>query len=363
MILKKLFIFLILVTLVFAHSCKKGEVGVKAKFKEITEFVYASVSVKPVHEYQLRSATSGLIQNIFVEVGDSVKLGQKIAQIKADVSEANLKSANLQYQFSKERYQGNYSLLKSLEDDISMASALLSFDSLNFIRQENLNKKGIGAKVEFDKAKLKYNQSKYNLANLKSKYNQTKISLGNELKLSVANAQKAKINRDDYFVVSTINGKVYELYKEIGEMVNPQEPFAQIGQMDSFLIEMMIDEVDVVKVQEGQDVLILLEAYPKKVFNAKITNITPIKDKVTQTFKVEAVFVDAPKVLYSGLSGEANIVVSKREAALVLPIEYLMEGSKVKTENGEINVESGIKNLEYVEIVSGLDTNDLIYKP
>ena len=88
----------------------------------------------------------------------------------------------------------------------------------------------------------------------------------------------------------------------------------------------------------------------------------PKKDERNQTFKIEAYFDTVPDVLYPGLSGEANIIVAKKENALTIPVEYLFEKSKVKTEDGIKNVKTGLQNMEYIEILSGITENTYIYK-
>jgi multidrug efflux pump subunit AcrA (membrane-fusion protein) len=78
---------------------------------------------------------------------------------------------------------------------------------------------------------------------------------------------------------------------------------------------------------------------------------------------VEGVFRTAPRELYNGLAGEANIIVSKTENVLVIPSEYLMEGNWVKTKDKEVEVTIGRRNMEWLEITTGLDTNSVLIKP
>ena len=125
----------------------------------------------------------------------------------------------------------------------------------------------------------------------------------------------------------------------------------------------MIDEVDIVNVKIGQQTIVTLDAYKGKTFDAVITKIYPNKDIKTQTFKVEAKLLQSPGNLFAGLSGEANIVISQKKNTMTIPIEYLIDGQKVLTEQGEVNVKTGLSNLKEVEILSGLDTNTVILKP
>jgi HlyD family secretion protein len=48
---------------------------------------------------------------------------------------------------------------------------------------------------------------------------------------------------------SEVNGRIYALLKEKGEMVNAQTPLAVLGSADEFVLEMQVDEYDIVKVK------------------------------------------------------------------------------------------------------------------
>ena len=126
---------------------------------------------------------------------------------------------------------------------------------------------------------------------------------------------------------------------------------------------MLVDEVDIVRISKNQEVLINLDAYNGKVFTGIVSKILPKKDERNQTFKVEALFDKAPDVLYPGLSGEANIIIARKDNILVIPKEYLTEDNKVMTNDGLIDVALGIENLEFVEIISGISEETQIIKP
>jgi HlyD family secretion protein len=126
---------------------------------------------------------------------------------------------------------------------------------------------------------------------------------------------------------------------------------------------MLIDEVDIASVSPGQLIYITLDAYKDQVFEASLTKIYPLKDTRTQTFQVEGRFNKEPPTLFAGLSGEANIVLTEKKNAMTIPLNYLMQGKKVKTEQGEILVETGISNMSFVEILSGIDTSTVLLKP
>jgi HlyD family secretion protein len=177
------------------------------------------------------------------------------------------------------------------------------------------------------------------------------------------NYKTSLITTKDYTVNSKINGKVYALYKEPGEIVNTMEPLAAIGSKRNFIIELLVDEVDIVKISLGQDVLITLDAYKNQVFKGKTSMIYPQKDERNQTFLVEAVFEKPPNVLYPGLSGEANIIIAKKEHVLTIPKSYVIDGSMVKTDEGLTPITTGLENMEFIEVLSGINKDTYLYNP
>jgi HlyD family secretion protein len=173
----------------------------------------------------------------------------------------------------------------------------LSLDSINFKRQDRLWKQNVGTKVELNKAKIKYDatQNRYNA--LKKKYSQTDQNLENNYKKALNLVANERTSLDDYIIRAEIDGKVYDIFKEVGEVINPQEKFAEIGDSHNYKIDIDIDEVEITKINLGDTVVISLEAYPEKVFMAKITKIYPKKNENTQTFKIESSFIKNPPKL------------------------------------------------------------------
>lgn len=344
-------------------SCTEKTEKTKPVLDTITESVYASVTIQPEGFYDVYASATGILDEIFIEEGDDVKKGQLLAKITEKNQAINIENALLSVDLARENYKGKSALLSTITEEIKSNEKQLLLDSLNYFRQKQLWSKNIGSKTELENKKLKYELTLDNLEVLRKKYDQTELELETSYKKTQNALKKEQSNLSDYLIKSKIDGKVYSKLKKEGELINFQEPLAQIGKSDKFLIEMLIDEVDIAKIKLGQRVLITLNAYEKEVFEATITKIYPQKDVRTQTFKIEGVFNQPPLVLYAGLSGEANIVLSKKQNVITIPLEYLLENNTVKTSKGDIKVEVGIKNMERIEIISGVDTTVTILKP
>ncbi len=355
-------VILVSFILLLITSCTKKEEKLQPHLTTITESVYSSVIIQPDSLYQVYAIVNGILDKNLVKEGDIVIKGTPLVQIINTNPKLNAENALLSYKLAHKNYSGSTAILKSLEDEIKAQKLKLINDSINYFRQKNLWDQYIGSKAEFDTKELQYKLSKNTLNLLKSEYVRTKNELQIHLKQAENNYKNSLTTTEDFRVSSKINGKVYALYKNPGEIVNTMQPLASVGSADVFIIEMLVDEVDIVKVAIGQEVIINLDAYPEKTFRALVSKIYPEKDERNQTFLVEANFTDPPAILYPGLSGEANIIIDIKNNALTIPKEYLIDNSKVKTENGFKEVELGLQSLDTVEILSGLTKDTWIYK-
>ncbi len=346
------------------YGCSGNDDGIKPEYRKLTESVYASATVVPADLYNVYPKAAGVLQELSVQEGDSVAAGQQLALITSDQPAINAANAKLRKELSEANISSSANAITRIKQEIESAREQLQLDSLNYERQQRLASQNIGSKLELDNVRLKFETSLNRLATLKSQLGETERELTNALKLSRNDLNLAISKLEDHVIRSRMNGKVYALNFEAGEMVNTQQVFASIGAADRFVIELVIDEVDIARIAIGQDVVISLDAFPNETFSASISKIYPTKDERTQTFKAEATFATRPAKLYNGLSGEANIVISEAEHVLVVPLEYLSANSMVKTKKGdEITVKTGRQNMELVEILSGLDTTMVLVKP
>jgi HlyD family secretion protein len=357
--MQKLILYLLPILLLY--SCTQEE-HITPQRLSMTESVYSSVIIQPDSLYQVYAVISGILEKSYVEEGDLVQKHQPLFQVTNTAPELNAKNAKLALDLANDNYSGGITVLQSIKDEINAAQLKYRNDSINYFRQKNLWDQKIGSKIEYDTKKLNYDLAKNNLTMLKSKLNRTKNELFITVKQAKNNYNTSLVSTKDYTVKSSITGKVYAIYKNRGELINTTAPIATLGNASQFIVEMLVDEVDIVKIVKGQQVLLNLDAYKDEVFTATVTKILPKKEERNQTFKVEAVFDSQPNVLYPGLSGEANIVIGKRENVLTIPLDYLMDDNKVKTANGLVTVKTGMRNMEYIEVISGITETTLLYK-
>jgi HlyD family secretion protein len=342
-------------------SCNQDKKSITPLEQPITHSIYASAIVKPAYLYTVYPQQTGIISEIFVSEGDSVIAGQKIGSIINDNFELNKEKAALQYQLAESKLYGQGNTLKTLQNELEAILAQVSYDSVNYFKNLKLEKEKVVSQTTLYNYQLKYELSKNQLSTTKQKYYQIKKELENSLQQSKANLEVAKINLNDSYLYSLIDGLVYSVEKEIGEYISPQTPFGQIGSKNAFIIEMQVDEEDITKVRIGQKVIVALEAYPDTSFMCEVAKIYPQKDLIRQTFTIEGIFLEQPKTLLFGMSGECNIIIEQEEKAIVIPREYINDKNQVKTKDGLVEVKIGLKDINYVQIIYGITTHTQIF--
>jgi HlyD family secretion protein len=84
----------------------------------------------------------------------------------------------------------------------------------------------------------------------------------------------------------------------------------------------------------------------------------------SRTFKIEAHFIKPPEKLYPNLTAEANIIIQIKKNAITIPKAYLIEDKYVLVNKDEKReVKTGLSDYQKVEILSGLNAEETIYKP
>jgi RND family efflux transporter MFP subunit len=348
-------------TILIVVSCKNGNEQTRPVVENISESVYASGIVKSKNQYQVYSTVNGLIQEILVHDGDVVSKGQPLIRVQNEPSSLNAYNAKLA---ADNAIYSNADKLSEAKVAINFAMSKMKNDSLLLMRQRNLWAQKIGSLNEFEQKQLAFKNSAANYETARLHYLELKRQLEFASDQSKTNLKISNVLAGDYLIKADASGRIYKILKEKGEFVNTLNPVAIMGDANEFLIEMKVDEYDIARIQTGQNILITMDSYKGKVFNATIADIEPLMNEQSRSFTVNAVFVTKPKVLYPNLSIEANIIIHSKEKALTIPRAYMINDSTVLLKKEvKRKVTIGLKDYQKVEIISGLSASDIIYKP
>lgn len=345
----------ILLILIFS-GCGKSPQTIQPSIKPLMEAVYASGFVVSDQEYQVFSQADGTLKQVVVKEGELVKKGQPLLIVESV-------QQGTRYTMAKEAYQqavlNKTPVMAELEATLQSARSKMQFDSINFVRYANLLKSNATARVEYDRAEIQYKNSRNDFLAVKNRL----IKTQNDLDLAIQNSyNQLKISEEEsgnYILRSDIDGMVFKITKEQGELVRRSEVVAVVGKPDNFLLRLTVDELDIQRVKVGQEVAVKIDAYPDQLYHGKVSKVYPLVDTRQQSLRVDVLLTEKLPGLFSGLAVEANIIIRQKDKALVIPRQSILPGDSVliSTTTGvkKVKVIRGIETLEDTEIISGLE--------
>jgi len=333
--------------------------------RDIVDAVFASGNIEKKDQYKVIANADGYLKEVGVTEGDTVNKGQLLFRLSGDVQQTQVLNARDNYRFAVSNYDPHSPQLEQLNLQIRQAQQKYILDSTNFGRYQRLLPGHAVARVDYDNARLTMEASESSLRILEK----NKADLLRSLSLGRDNAQaQLRIqnqNNDYYKLMAAANGLVLSVSKKAGELVRKGDVLAEVG-AGRVIVKLFIAEDDIGHVQAGERVLVSLNTDRNRVYNALLTKIYPSFDDSNQSFVAEAAFTgDFPAGLRDGTQLQANIIIGEKKDVLVIPTIYLENGDKVilKEGNRDAPVKTGIRNLDYTEILGGLTGNETIVLP
>ncbi|WP_430900898.1 MULTISPECIES: efflux RND transporter periplasmic adaptor subunit [unclassified Paraflavitalea] len=239
----------------------------KAAIRTIIETVNASGKVYPEIEVKVSPDISGEIIDLQVEEGDSVRKGQVLAKIYADIYTTQRDQASAVVNQQQAAVDNSKAQLESLKSALELAQK-------TYERQKQLLNDKVISKAEFEQAENSFNAAKAN-------YNAALQGIrSGQAGVSSAEASLARANKDlsRTAVVAPMDGVVSLLNVKKGERVVGNSMMAGTEMMriaDMGIIEVRVDvgENDIPKVKIGDSALVEIDAYNNRKFKGIVTKI------------------------------------------------------------------------------------------
>ncbi len=179
--------------------------------------------------------------------------------------------------------------------------------------------------------------------------------------------QSAVDSLDDYTITSPISGTVIEKNYKAGDTVDAAaagEYLAVIYDLSYLKFEMQVDEVNIGKIQVGQEVSITADALEGQSFTGRVSkvNINGTTAGGVTSYPV-TVIIDEPGDLLPGMNISADILVEQVENALVVPVGAVARGNTVLIPGpGAIGKDGSIdpSKLEQVQVTLGANDDSYI---
>ncbi|HRY82899.1 MAG TPA: efflux RND transporter periplasmic adaptor subunit [Candidatus Moranbacteria bacterium] len=315
---KKTYIILVLIILIIGgiYYWKSRPVKItytteKAKVGTIAKTVSATGEIKPEIESDLSFKISGRVESIFVDVGDNITKGQKIAVIDKGVLLEQLEQAKHELEVQNETLKN-----------------------------------------------MKKRDGTYNHAQREAQRAQIRESEGaiNEIKKQIG----------DTILYSPIEGTVTRKNIEIGENAVANTSVLVISGLGEPFIEIDVSESDVIDVKIEQKAKISFDALPStEKLEGEVFEIEPASTVIQDVvyYKAKLKLSKWDERLKIGMSVDADINTAEKNNAVMIPLRAVkndgnqdfVEILKPENKTERVNVQAGLKGDDgMVEIVSGL---------
>ncbi|MER3465182.1 MAG: efflux transporter periplasmic adaptor subunit [Chitinophagaceae bacterium] len=273
---------LILILVLLRLIDKSDDSGVKVTAETVTkrtivETVNASGKVYPEVEVKVSSDISGEITDLTVQEGDSVRKGQVLARIYADIYSSQRDEAATRVIQSQATVSNSAAGLQALK-------AQLEQDRAAYNRNKQLFDDKVISQAEFEgyKTKLESSQAQYNAAiqnirSLQAGVQSAQISL-----------QAANKNLSRATIISPMNGIISQLNVKKGERVVGTAQMTgtemmRVANMNAIEVRVDVGENDIVKVKLGDSADVKVEAYNDRKFKGIVTQIASSTNKTGAT--------------------------------------------------------------------------------
>jgi RND family efflux transporter MFP subunit len=282
--------------------------------EKIKEELSIGGTISAYNDVMIISETQGKVRQVFAEVGDRLSAGSALIKVEDEI----LYAAYITAEINLEKAKKDYERFRKLTADSSIAVSQLENMHLNY----------------------KSAEAKYIVA--KKQYEDTKIT-------------------------TPISGIVASRMAEIGNMVSPGMPIANIVDISKLKIKINISEKDIFKIKTGDKVYVTVDAYPEHKFEGKIKTISDKADQ-THTYPIEInLNNDKSYPLKAGMFGRALFNTSGETESLIIPREALSGSSRepqvfvVKDNIAEIrDLVIGIETGSKIQVLKGLNEGEII---
>ena len=265
--------------------------------------VTATGKLEPVNQVDVGTEVSGTIETVPVNYNDRVKAGQVLARLDTDTLEAQV----LKSQAALESTRAN--LLEAQAGLVEARNELKRFKHV-----QELSKGKVPSRHDLDAAEAALKRAHAEEAGAKAQIAEAKAAL----RVDQTNLSKAVIR-------SPINGIVLERKVEPGQTVaaSLQTPvlFTIAEDLAQMELHVDVDEADVGQVKERQDATFTVDAYPDRIFPARITEVryAPQTDEGVVTYETLLWADNSDLWLRPGMTATADIIVKKVENAIIVP--------------------------------------------
>lgn len=346
--------------------------------------VVATGKIEPVTKVEIKSKANGIIEQLFVDVDHVVAPGQVLVELDRENLTARVREARANLQAAEAARAAAMAGEKKAE--IESEAPDVAFARRNHERAQQLYSRKLVSQSQLDDATSSLEQAE----------NRQRASAGQlavararvvEATANVAQARAALERAEEELANATIRAPIratvltrdVEIGSPVSSILNMGANATLVmtlGDIERVFVRGRVDEADIGRVRLGQGARITTETFRDRVFEGRVTQISPIgveRDNVT-TFEVEVSIDNPSKELKANMTANAEIVIEEFPGSLLIPeaavvydtqrnafVDVLDPSSK--TGRRRVPVKVGVGNGTRVQVVDGLKAGDKVVLP
>ena len=319
----------------------------KVTRSDLAEELAVEAEFRPYQEIDLHAKVTGYLDKINVEVGDRVKEDQLLATLEVPEQQNELEHAQ--------------AVVSRCQEEIKRAQASYDEAHLAFTRLESVNKAQpkLIAQQDLDEARAKDRNAAATVA-----------AAVQQLRVAEADVKKLKTMLAYAKITAPFSGVITKRGADPGALIQAgtsgkAAALVQLSQMDKLRLAFPISASYVARVKEGDLVGVQVPALGK-VITAKVSRITRKLETATRTMEAEVDVANTDFAILPGMYATAVLKLNHREKVLTIPVEavshqpapnvFLVNNGRVE----ERRIKLGLETPHRVEVVEGLNENDLV---
>jgi HlyD family secretion protein len=355
---------------------------VKVSRETLISSLSTNGKVEPIEWMPVRSERSGVVTRVLISRGQQVKKDQPLVELDTRVASADLAKAQATIQEAKAQEQvltqgGRIAERQQIESDLERARLDLEAAQKTYQALERLVAKQAATRQELDSARQLVDQLQLRIQSLEK--SKAALVTGTDKEIAKARLQEAQSaaavaqsNLDLSILRAPMDGTVYDFDLKQGSYVNPGDPIAKVGKLDRVRVTVYVDEPDLGKVREGEQVIITWDALPGHQWKGKVdklpTQIVPLGTR--QVGEVGCIIENPDRDLLPNANINADIQATVVENALAITKEairrqgsetgvLLLQGDRVVWRKVNLGISSYTKS----QVLSGLSDGDAAALP
>ena len=341
----------------------------------VTDALVTNGRIEAGRRFDVFAETAGRVAELYVELGDRVRRGQRLARV-ADVSAgASLEQAEAQLEAARAELAAAERPLPAVER-ADLESRLASLQrqrqvlEQDLARVERLIERAAAPRIERDEIQDRLTEMRNEIDLI-----ERKLALeapperlrGAQARVEEAEAAISLARRqvNAATVTAPVEGSVYSLPVRVGAYVRPGEMIARISGEDRPVIVIYVDEPELGRVELGDTAAVTADAYPGQSWRCVVDRLPSevVEIGSRRVGEVRCRLTEEADRLIPNLTVNISIETASAKGVLTLPREAVIaEAGKayvwVRDESGAVqrrDIRTGVRGPDRVEVLSGLE--------